>query len=80
MFYNCRCPVDYEIMPPFVYDANRTSATVKFQAHKFPYTSSVYYQCNVRLCLINGGCEEVNDTAPLKKNYRVLINDIGMTL
>ena len=60
MHYVCRCPVDYEIMSPFEYDANRTSAVVKFQAHKFPYTSSVYYQCNVRLCLRNGGCEEVS--------------------
>ena len=48
-------------MPPFEYDVNKTSAMVKFQAHKFPYTSSVYYQCNVRLCLRTGGCEEVNN-------------------
>ncbi|KAI9553996.1 hypothetical protein GHT06_019267 [Daphnia sinensis] len=59
LLYNDQgCPVDYEIMPPFEYDVNKTSATVKFQAHKFPYTSSVYYQCNVRLCLRDGGCEE----------------------
>jgi len=51
--------MDYELMPPFEYDLNRTRAMVKFQAHKFPYTSSVYYQCNVRLCLRNGGCDEV---------------------
>lgn len=54
------CPVDDEIMGPFVYSQNKTRATVNFQAHKFPYTSSVYYQCNVRLCLKEkGGCEDV---------------------
>lgn len=54
------CPVDDEIMGPFMYSMNKTRATVSFQAHKFPYTSSVYYQCNVRLCLKdNGGCEDV---------------------
>ena len=31
-----------------------------FQAHKFPYTSSVYYQCNVKLCIKHaGGCDQV---------------------
>lgn len=55
-------------MSPFEYDVNRTSAMVKFQAHKFPYTSSVYYQCNVRLCLRNGGCEEVYKDEKKTKN------------
>lgn len=58
LFNDQGCPMDYELMPPFEYDLNRTRAMVKFQAHKFPYTSSVYYQCNVRLCLRNGGCDE----------------------
>ncbi|RWS17609.1 uncharacterized protein B4U79_06036 [Dinothrombium tinctorium] len=54
------CPVDDEIMRAFEYTHNLTKATVTFQAHKFPYTSSVYYQCNVRLCLKeSGGCEDV---------------------
>lgn len=54
------CPIDNEIMGPFTYSHNRTKATVSFQAHKFPYTSSVYYQCNVRLCLKEtGGCYDV---------------------
>jgi len=54
------CPIDDEIMGPFQYSHNKTRATVAFQAHKFPYTSSVYYQCNVRLCLKeSGGCEDV---------------------
>lgn len=54
------CPIDSEIMGPFTYSHNRTKATVSFQAHKFPYTSSVYYQCNVRLCLKEtGGCFDV---------------------
>lgn len=53
------CPVDEEIMPQFHYAANLTRASVTFQAHKFPYTSSVYYQCNVRLCFREGGCQHV---------------------
>ena len=54
------CPVDDEILGQFEYSANLTKASVSFQAHKFPYTSSVYYQCNVRLCLKQaGGCRDV---------------------
>ena len=54
------CPVDREIMGPFEYAGNLTRAQVTFHAHKFPYTSSVYYQCNVRLCLKEGGgCDDV---------------------
>lgn len=54
------CPVDNEIMGPFQYTLNKTRAEVTFQAHKFPYTSSVYYQCNVKLCLKNdGSCDDV---------------------
>lgn len=53
------CPVDEEIMPEFVYSKNLSRASVTFQAHKFPYTSSVYYQCNVRLCFRDGGCKHV---------------------
>lgn len=44
------CPLDSEILGPFSYDSDRTKATVAFPAHKFPYTTSVYYQCNVRMC------------------------------
>lgn len=44
-------------MGQFQYSANKTTAVVNFQAHKFPYTTSVYYQCHVHLCLkANGGC------------------------
>jgi len=54
------CPQDYEIMGEFEYSASKTTALVKFQAHKFPYTSSVYYQCNVKLCIKHaGGCDQV---------------------
>ena len=54
-----RCPVDWEIMGEFEYSSSKTTALVHFQAHKFPYTSSVYYQCNVRLCIRHaGGCED----------------------
>lgn len=52
------CPVDENIMPKFEYTNNSTRAAVSFPAHKFPHTSSVYYQCNVRLCINNGGCEQ----------------------
>jgi len=54
------CPVDDEIMGEFEYSASKTTALVRFQAHKFPYTSSVYYQCNVKLCIKHaGGCDTV---------------------
>jgi len=54
------CPVDYEIMQEFEYSSSKTTAIVNFQAHKFPYTSSVYYQCNVKLCIKHaGGCDQV---------------------
>ncbi|XP_044738224.1 uncharacterized protein LOC123299886 [Chrysoperla carnea] len=54
------CPVDGEIMGMFSYNEDRTRAEVHFQAHKFPYTKSVYYQCNVKLCLkIDGKCEKI---------------------
>ncbi|KAK6634722.1 hypothetical protein RUM43_012124 [Polyplax serrata] len=50
------CPVDEEIMGNFEYSKDKTVASVRFQAHKFPYTDSVYYQCNVKLCIKSGGC------------------------
>merc|ERR1719278_1334073 len=54
------CPLDTEIMGEFEYSAGKTTALVRFQAHKFPYTSSVYYQCNVKLCIKHaGGCDQV---------------------
>jgi len=54
------CPVDDEIMGEFEYSVTKTTALVRFQAHKFPYTSSVYYQCNVKLCIKHaGGCDQV---------------------
>ncbi|XP_011503720.1 PREDICTED: uncharacterized protein LOC105366841 isoform X2 [Ceratosolen solmsi marchali] len=57
------CPVDGEIMGQFTYRDDKTEAKVHFQAHKFPYTSSVYYQCNVSICMkYKGGCA---DTPPL---------------
>lgn len=54
------CPIDEDIMGPFEYTQNVTSAHVTFPAHKFPFTSSVYYQCNIKLCLKQaGGCDDV---------------------
>lgn len=47
------CPLDSEILGPFEYTEDRAKATVTFPAHKFPYTTSVYYQCNVRLCVLD---------------------------
>ncbi|KAL0107082.1 hypothetical protein PUN28_015550 [Cardiocondyla obscurior] len=57
------CPIDGEIMGQFTYNEDKTEARVNFQAHKFPYTASVYYQCNVRLCVKHGG--GCNNTPPL---------------
>lgn len=37
-------------MGQFEYTSDRTEASVSFPAHKFPYTASVYYECNIRLC------------------------------
>lgn len=55
------CPLDQEIVGPFDYDGDRTKATVSFPAHKFPYTTSVYYQCNVRLCSLHeDNCHKVS--------------------
>ncbi|XP_037092073.1 uncharacterized protein LOC119112136 isoform X2 [Pollicipes pollicipes] len=73
------CPVDYEIMGPFTYSESKTSAKVNFQAHKFPYTASVYYQCNVRLCLKHtGGCDDVPpvcaDGTNLRRRRRAVEN------
>lgn len=56
LIVSTRCPIDDNIMPKFEYTNNSTRAAVSFPAHKFPHTSSVYYQCNVRLCINNGGC------------------------
>lgn len=54
------CPLDPEIMGQFQYMDDNTKATVHFQAHKFPYTPSVYYQCNVKLCLkADHGCDNL---------------------
>ncbi|XP_065167858.1 cuticlin-4 [Atheta coriaria] len=54
------CPLDPEIMGLFEYTEDKTRATVHFQAHKFPYTASVYYQCNVKLCVkADNGCENI---------------------
>jgi hypothetical protein len=56
------CPLDAEIMGRFEYSEDKTKASVHFQAHKFPYTASVYYQCNVKLCLkADGGCDISDD-------------------
>lgn len=44
--------MDNEIMGAFNYTENRLAANVTFPAHKFPYTTSVYYQCNVHLCAL----------------------------
>jgi len=73
------CPVDQEIMGTFSYSDSKTRATANFQAHKFPYTASVYYQCNVRLCLKHsGGCDDLppmcEDGENLRRRRRELSN------
>lgn len=51
--------MDNEIMGQFNYTEDRLAANVTFPAHKFPYTTSVYYQCNVRLCALEDPtCQE----------------------
>jgi len=74
------CPVDEEIMGTFEYTQNLTRAVVAFQAHKFPYTSSVYYQCNVRLCLKEGGgCADVPpDCDRNGRNFRRKRRDVDL--
>ncbi|KAM3955978.1 zona pellucida domain-containing protein piopio [Aphomia sociella] len=44
------CPLDGEIMGMFQYSSDKQDASVSFPAHKFPYTASVYYTCEVKLC------------------------------
>lgn len=52
------CPTDQEIMGMFEYSDDNNKAEVQFKAHKFPHIASVYYQCNVKLCLkANNGCD-----------------------
>lgn len=65
------CPVDNEIMGQFEYSESKTLAQVRFQAHKFPYTASVYYQCNVRLCLkADNGCDDSPPTCDGSRRRR----------
>lgn len=71
------CPVDYEILGPFEYSSSKTTAAVRFQAHKFPYTASVYYQCNVRLCIKNAdGCADVPPVCVEGQNLRRRRRDV----
>ncbi|KAG9510502.1 BTB/POZ domain-containing protein 6, partial [Fragariocoptes setiger] len=72
------CPLEPEVMPAFEYTNDSTRATVAFPAHKFPHSSSVYYQCNVRLCIKDGGCHMTDcngiggsnsRTPPRRKRY-----------
>lgn len=63
------CPLDSDIMGLFEYSTENTKATVHFQAHKFPYTASVYYQCNVKLCLkADNGCASLPVSFSLRFN------------
>ncbi|KAF2364902.1 Zona pellucida domain [Trinorchestia longiramus] len=73
------CPVDYEILGPFEYSSSKTTAAVRFQAHKFPYTSSVYYQCNVQLCIKNAdGCADVPPVCVEGQNLRRRRRDVSL--
>lgn len=68
IFFN-RCPLDGEIMGQFEYSEDRSRAIVSFPAHKFPYTASVYYQCNVRLCALQDPtCHKVVSDSILLRN------------
>ncbi|KAI5702601.1 hypothetical protein M8J75_001945 [Diaphorina citri] len=72
------CPMDQEIMGPFEYAKNLTSARVQFKAHKFPYTASVYYQCRVVLCTqYDGGCTDVTPICSDRKSRQRRANEEG---
>ncbi|XP_038217635.1 uncharacterized protein LOC119836396 [Zerene cesonia] len=47
---NDGCPLESEIMGRFEYSGRSQEARVAFPAHRFPYTASVYYTCEVKLC------------------------------
>ncbi|XP_031631275.1 cuticlin-1 [Contarinia nasturtii] len=65
------CPLDGEIMGQFEYSDDRTEASVAFPAHKFPYTASVYYECNIRLCpLEDPECKQAPDCSLRKRTKR----------
>lgn len=65
------CPLDREVMGSFQYSVNLTRASVTFPAHKFPYTPSVYYQCNVKLCLKkNGECPDLPPNCDGPQTFR----------
>ncbi|KAG8198907.1 hypothetical protein JTE90_015119 [Oedothorax gibbosus] len=54
------CPINEEIMGSFEYSKDLTTAHVTYPAFKFPFSSSIYYRCNVKLCLKeSGGCTDV---------------------
>lgn len=57
-----RCPLDGEIMGMFQYSSDKQNARVSFPAHKFPYTASVYYTCEVKLCDLNHPTDCVSTT------------------
>lgn len=47
-------------MGQFEYSDDLMQAVAHFQAHRFPDTESVYYQCSVHLCIHeNNGCKHV---------------------
>ncbi|XP_045508218.1 uncharacterized protein LOC123704017 [Colias croceus] len=50
---NDGCPLETEIMGLFQYSRGSQEARVAFPAHRFPYTASVYYTCEVKLCDLN---------------------------
>ncbi|XP_014673055.1 PREDICTED: cuticlin-1-like [Priapulus caudatus] len=50
------CAVDEQIFGNLIYDPANKRTYSPFNAHKFPTSGQVYYQCDVRLCII-GRCE-----------------------
>ncbi|XP_063370888.1 cuticlin-4 [Cydia amplana] len=67
------CPLDGEIMGMFQYGDERQDARVSFPAHKFPYTASVYYTCEVKLCDLN----HPTDCEPCSHKRRVRRQEEG---
>nr|CAD7392075.1 unnamed protein product [Timema cristinae] len=66
------CPLDGEIMGQFEYNESKTKASVHFQAHKFPYTASVYYQCNTP--------DDPNSICISQRNFAIAIAVAGLIL
>lgn len=54
------CAIEEDIMGNFEYSKDLTMAQISYPAFRFPFTSSIYYSCMVKLCRKEkGGCDDV---------------------